>query len=154
MSCCRPTRLQTEVAERQAAEGRVRAQLTRLNLLHQITRSIGERQDLRSIFQVVIRSLEDQLPVDFGAICLYQDGELVVSGVGVRSYELSMALAMGEAARIAIDQNGLSRCVAGNWCTSRTSAQSRFRSRSGWRMAGWHRWCWRRCWPKARCSAC
>lgn len=105
--------LQVEVAERQAAEGRVLAQLTRMSLLHQITRSIGERQDLRSIFQVVIRSLEDQLPVDFGAICVYTDGELVVSGVGVRSYELSMALAMTEAAHIAIDQNGLSRCVAG-----------------------------------------
>nr|WP_202414173.1 ATP-binding protein [Duganella flavida] len=105
--------LQAEIEERQAAEGRVFAQLTRMSLLHQITRSIGERQDLRSIFQVVIRSLEDQLPVDFGAICVYTDGELVVSGVGVRSYDLSMALAMGEAAHIAIDQNGLSRCVAG-----------------------------------------
>lgn len=105
--------LQAEVAERQAAEARVLAQLTRLRLLHQITRSIGERQDLRSIFQVVIRSLEDQLPVDFGAICVYQEGELVVSGVGVRSYELSMALAMGGEAHIAIDQNGLSRCIAG-----------------------------------------
>jgi len=105
--------LQTEVEERQAAEDKVLAQLTRMSLLHQITRSIGERQDLRSIFQVVIRSLEDQLPVDFGAVCTYVNGELVVSGVGVRSYDLSMTLAMGEAAHIAIDQNGLSRCVAG-----------------------------------------
>lgn len=105
--------LQREVAERQAAEAHVLAQLSRMQLLHQITRSIGERQDLRSIFQVVVRSLEDQLPVDFGAICLYRDGELVVSCVGVRSYDLSMALAMGEAAHIPIDRNGLSRCVAG-----------------------------------------
>jgi signal transduction histidine kinase/ActR/RegA family two-component response regulator/HAMP domain-containing protein len=105
--------LQVEIGERQAAEAKVLAQLTRMSLLHQITRSIGERQDLRSIFQVVIRSLEDQLPVDFGAICEYRDGELVVSSVGVRSYDLSMALAMGEAAHIPIDQNGLSRCVAG-----------------------------------------
>ena len=105
--------LQVEVREREAAEGKVLAQLARMSLLHQITRSIGERQDLRSIFQVVIRCLEDQLPVDFGAICMYVNDELVVSGVGVRSYELSMALAMGEAAHIAIDRNGLSRCVAG-----------------------------------------
>jgi signal transduction histidine kinase/ActR/RegA family two-component response regulator/HAMP domain-containing protein len=105
--------LQVEIGERQAAEAKVLAQLTRMSLLHQITRSIGERQDLRSIFQVVIRSLEDQLPVDFGAICEYQDGELVVGSVGVRSYDLSMTLAMGEAAHIPIDQNGLSRCVAG-----------------------------------------
>nr|WP_218106386.1 ATP-binding protein [Duganella sp. SG902] len=105
--------LQTEVAERQAAERKVLAQLARMSLLHQITRSIGERQDLPSIFQVVVRSLEDQLPVDFSAICRYTDGKLEVSGVGVRSYELSMSLAMGEAAHIPIDQNGLSRCVAG-----------------------------------------
>jgi signal transduction histidine kinase/ActR/RegA family two-component response regulator/HAMP domain-containing protein len=105
--------LQAEVSERQAAERKVLAQLERMSLLHQITRSIGERQDLRSIFQVVVRSLEDQLPIDFGAICLYVEGELVVSCVGVQSYQLSMSLAMGEAAHIAIDQNGLSRCVAG-----------------------------------------
>ncbi|MEV4777596.1 ATP-binding protein [Burkholderia sp. LMU1-1-1.1] len=105
--------LQREMSERQAADARVLAQLNRMNLLQQITRSIAERQDLHSIFQVVIRSLEDQLPVDFGAICIHADGELVVSCVGVRSYELSMTLAMTEAAHIPIDRNGLSRCAAG-----------------------------------------
>jgi signal transduction histidine kinase/ActR/RegA family two-component response regulator len=105
--------LQREAAEREAAEARVLAQLTRMNLLHQITRSTGERQDLRSIFQVVVRSLEDQLPVDFGTICLCVGDELVVSAVGVRSYALSMALSMGEAAHIPIDQNGLTRCLSG-----------------------------------------
>ena len=50
---------------------KLQAQLERMSLLHQITRAIGERQDLPSIFQVVIRTLEDQLPIDFGCICLY-----------------------------------------------------------------------------------
>ncbi|MES2152061.1 MAG: ATP-binding protein [Pseudomonadota bacterium] len=107
--------LQSEIIVRQTAEQRAHAQLGRLNLLHQITRSVGERQDLRSIFQVVIRSLEDQLPVDFCCICLYDQGQasLVVNCVGLRSAVLAQEFAMDEHARIAIDANGLSRCVRG-----------------------------------------
>jgi signal transduction histidine kinase/HAMP domain-containing protein/ActR/RegA family two-component response regulator len=107
--------LQAEVIVRQQAELKAHAQLGRLNLLHQITRSVGERQDLRSIFQVVIRSLEDQLPVDFCCICLYDQPQeaLIVSCVGLRSAALAQEFAMSENAHIPIDQNGLSRCVRG-----------------------------------------
>lgn len=107
--------LQSEIIEREAAERKVHAQLERLNLLQQITRSVGERQDMRSIFQVVIRCLEDQLPVDFCCICLYQPGQaaLQVSCVGLRSAQLAEEFAMGEHAQIPIDKNGLSRCVHG-----------------------------------------
>jgi len=42
--------LRQEISERQAAELRVQSQLARLEMLHRITRAIGERQDLRSIF--------------------------------------------------------------------------------------------------------
>ena len=107
--------LHTEIIVRQQAEQKVHAQLGRLNLLHQITRSIGERQDLRSIFQVVVRSLEDQLPLDFGCICLYDQAAkaLVVSSVGLLSETLARECAMNEQTRIAIDENGLSRCVRG-----------------------------------------
>jgi HAMP domain-containing protein len=107
--------LQAEVIVRQQAEQKAHAQLGRLNLLHQITRSVGERQDLRSIFQVVIRSLEDQLPVDFCCICLYDEPQtaLVVSCVGLRSAALAQEFSMSEHARIPIDENGLSRCVRG-----------------------------------------
>src|SRR6185369_984769 len=89
--------------------------LERLNLLRQTTRAIGERQDPRSIFQVVIRSLEDSLPIDFGCICLYNEAaeELTVTCVGVRSAALAMELALTEQAHIKIDKNGLSRCVRG-----------------------------------------
>ncbi|MCE3602452.1 response regulator [Massilia sp. P8910] len=107
--------LQSEIVERELAEKKVHAQLERLNLLQQITRSVGERQDMRSIFQVVIRSLEDQLPVDFCCICLYEQGQaaLQVSCVGLRSAALAQDVAMSEHAHIPIDQNGLSRCVRG-----------------------------------------
>lgn len=107
--------LETQIAERQLAERKVHEQLERLNLLQQITRSIGERQDLRSIFQVVVRSLEDQLPIDFSCICLYQPSQhaLQVTCVGVRSEALAQSFMMGEQAHIPIDENGLSSCVRG-----------------------------------------
>src|SRR6267378_3422094 len=61
----------TDITERKQSETKLQAQLGRLNLLQRITRAIGERQDLASIFQVVIRSLEDELRIDFGSMCLY-----------------------------------------------------------------------------------
>ncbi len=106
----------TDITERQQAQRNVQEQVNRLDLLHRITHAIGERQDLKSIFQVVIRSLEDNLPIDFGCICLYSASEqlLTVTSVGVRSGTLALELAMTEQARIPIDQNGLSHCVQGN----------------------------------------
>jgi signal transduction histidine kinase/ActR/RegA family two-component response regulator len=106
----------SEVADAfNVAQAKLQSQLSRLNLLHRIIRSIGERQDLRSIFQVVIRRLEDDLPVDFACICSYQEAErvLIVTSVGVRSHALAKELALTEHARIAVDQNGLSKCVHG-----------------------------------------
>src|SRR6266404_3488025 len=61
----------SEIAQRKKTEQKLQTHVGRLNLLDQITRAIGERQDLQSIFQVAIRSLEDSLPIDFGCICLY-----------------------------------------------------------------------------------
>src|SRR6185312_21282 len=107
--------LQLEIVQRTKLEESLKTQVGRLSLLDQITRAIGERQDLRSIFQVVVRTLEDNLPIDFGCVCLYNpDAEtLTVSCVGVRSQTLAMDIALGEQSRIAVDQNGLSRCVSG-----------------------------------------
>lgn len=109
--------LQSEVAGHELTEQKLQTQLERLNLLDHITRAIAERQDLRSIFQVVIRSLEDNLPIDFGCVCRYEplDEELVVTCVGVQSESLATELAMAQHAHIAIDQNGLSRCVRGQF---------------------------------------
>ena len=107
--------LTTEVSERKGVERKLQDQLTRLALLHQITRATSERQDLPSIFQVVIRSLEDSLPIDFGCICLYEKeaNTLLVAKVGVRSEALAMELAMTNQTKVEIDQNGLSQCVGG-----------------------------------------
>jgi len=108
-------RVRERTAELEKAGEKLQAQLARLHLLHQITRAIGERQDIQSIFQVVIRTLEEHLPVDFCCICLYDPAEncVIVTSVGSHSEALAMELAMTARARIEIDQNGLSQCVQG-----------------------------------------
>lgn len=105
--------LHDEMEVRQAAELKVQAQLARLSLLHQMTRAIGERQDLRSILQVLVRNLEDQLPVDFACVFLLQDGVLEASCVGMGNALLPGDAALKEGAQVSIDNNGLSRCVKG-----------------------------------------
>ena len=107
--------LRREVGVRHDAEVRTLMQLERLELLRRITHAIAERHDLASIFHVVVRSVEEHLPVDFAVLCDYQkqSGALTVSCVGARSEQLAIALDMSERARIEIDQNGLSRCVTG-----------------------------------------
>jgi PAS domain S-box-containing protein len=101
--------------ESKLAEQKVQAQLARLNLLQQITRAIGERQDIQSIFQVAVRTLEEHLPVDFCCICLYDpvENQLIVTSVGLHGEQLAAELAMTTQARIDIDENGLSQCVRG-----------------------------------------
>jgi PAS domain S-box-containing protein len=107
--------ISTDITERKLAEDRLRAQFERLNLLDLTTRAIGERQDLRSIFQVVIHSLEDHLPIDFGCVCLYdrEQQTLSVACVGARSRSLVMEPALAEQTRIDVDSNYLARCLHG-----------------------------------------
>ena len=114
--------------ERAARAGEAAGAARALDLLDQITRAIGERQDLHSIFQVVIRSLEDHLPIDFGCICLYDAAEhdadgrpasARAAGAGASSWRCT------EHARIADRQNGLSRCVRGQLVYEPDIAQRR-----------------------------
>jgi signal transduction histidine kinase/ActR/RegA family two-component response regulator len=102
--------------ERKKADGRVLAQLERLSLLQQITRSIGERHDMRSIFQAVIGRLEDHLPMDFCCVCLFDAAsqELSVASVAPACLGLARELGMTPGERIGIDENGLSRCIRGH----------------------------------------
>ena len=105
----------TDFEDFKQAEQRQAAQVDRLNLLDQLTRAIGERQDLQSILQVVTARLEEQLPAEFCCACLYDAAEhaLTVAHVGAKSLGLALDLGLGERARIPIDENGLSQCVRG-----------------------------------------
>jgi signal transduction histidine kinase/ActR/RegA family two-component response regulator/HAMP domain-containing protein len=105
-------RMLTRIEE---AQGKLHRQLGRLDLLQRITRAIGERQDLASIFRVVLRNLEDELPIDFGCVCLYDAdaGALSIATIGARSRAHTGDLALEERDGLPIDPNGLARCVSG-----------------------------------------
>ena len=105
----------SDVTNRRLTEEKLQAQLTRLSLLDAITRAIAERQDVQSIFQVVIRTLEQQLPVDFAAICLHDRAakRLTVTRVGAKNAMLAKALGLPEHAHVAVEGSGLDRCMRG-----------------------------------------
>jgi PAS domain S-box-containing protein len=117
-----------DVTERRQAERRIRGQLEHLALLDHITRATGERQDIKSIFQVVVRSLEESLPVDFGCVCLHDAAanSLTVISAGTQSAALARELTMDENASIDVDSNGLSRCVHGQLVYEPDIGQSAF----------------------------
>ena len=104
-----------DITERKTGQVKLQAQIDRMNLLHQITRAVGERQDLPSIFQVVIRTLEDQMPIDFGCMCLYdaERNDVMVTSVGLRSAELAMELALTEHAHVDIGDDCVAKAVRG-----------------------------------------
>jgi PAS domain S-box-containing protein len=104
-----------DITERRNAELKVRAQNERMRLLHQITRAVGERQDLPSIYQVVIRTLEDQMPVDFACMCLYDKAvnDVMVTSVGLRSAELALDLALAENQHVNIGADCVAKAVLG-----------------------------------------
>jgi signal transduction histidine kinase/CHASE3 domain sensor protein/ActR/RegA family two-component response regulator len=105
----------SDVTQRKDGEAKLQAQLARLSLLGEITRAIGERQDVQSIFQIVVRTLEGELRVDFCCMCLYDSAEnaLTVTSVGTLGAPVAARLAMRAGTEIEIDENGLSRCVRG-----------------------------------------
>jgi PAS domain S-box-containing protein len=104
-----------DITARKEGEEKRRTQLARLSLLDRTTRAIAERQDLRSIFQVVLRNLEDNLPIDFGCIGLRPAGEseLSIACIGARSHVLATRADLSEQSRVGIDENGLARCAGG-----------------------------------------
>jgi signal transduction histidine kinase/ActR/RegA family two-component response regulator/HAMP domain-containing protein len=93
----------------------IQAQLGRLELLNRITRAIGERQDSASIYQVVVNSLETDLPADLACICTYEPAgaTLTVAGIGARGAGRVAALAGVGQVQVPVDENGLLRCVRG-----------------------------------------
>ena len=107
--------ISTDITERKQSERKQRQQLSQLELLNRITRAIEQRQDLSSILQVVIRSLEEDMPIDFGCACLYESttNVLTVAHVGCHSQALGADMMLTENTLVPIDGNGLYRCVRG-----------------------------------------
>ncbi|QIG81032.1 PAS domain-containing protein [Stakelama tenebrarum] len=103
----------SEITERKLAEQRLADQNARLALLDQITRTIGQRQDLSSIFQVATGAVETALPADFACILIYHADEevLAVSHLAAHSTPLGEEMSLATGARVSIAGNRLSRCV-------------------------------------------
>ena len=96
-------------------QAKLHSQLARLSLLHRITRATGERHDLPSLFRVVLGHVEQDLPVDFAAMLVYEPSAatLTLAVIGPASTKPAGGLSLAEQQAVPIDQNGLSRCVAG-----------------------------------------
>jgi len=107
--------IRTDITERKLAEQKLAEQFARLNLLQQITHSIAERHDLQSIYQIVLASIEEDLPVDFSCVCLYDrpDNALRVANVGASSEPYASVMSLERQAALPVDQNGLARCLRG-----------------------------------------
>lgn len=97
------------------AEAHLQMQLERLGLLARITRAIGARQDLHSVFEVVLTNLEENLPIDFGCVCTGDEAAaaLSVATVGRRSARQAASIGLAEQALVVVDANGLMRCLGG-----------------------------------------
>jgi PAS domain S-box-containing protein len=104
----------TDITEQMENEERLRSQVEHLRLLDQTTRAIGERQDLRSIFQTVLGSVEEHLFVDLGCICMRGDDErrMTVSAVGPKSLPVAERLALIENSSVDCD-TPLAQALAG-----------------------------------------
>jgi signal transduction histidine kinase/ActR/RegA family two-component response regulator/HAMP domain-containing protein len=94
---------------------RIQEQLGRMELLSQITRAIGERLDLASIFQVMVGALEDNLQVDLVFVCRYEatQQKLTVTTLGVKTAAMASSAGLDLNARITVDASGLDRSVKG-----------------------------------------
>jgi PAS domain S-box-containing protein len=104
-----------DITERKQAERRSASQLARMELLDQITRAIGDRLDLHSVFQVVTISIAEQLQVALCAIALYdRAGDRVIVNAVAGSEGLAERLGLVEQAQLAVDHDGLARCMRGH----------------------------------------
>ena len=103
------------LTEIQSSETRLRVQLSHLSLLQHITRAISDRQDLGSIFQVVLTSLEQSLPIDFCCVCRRDGGSgpLIVGTIGTASHSFCDRLELSEQSGLELEAGGFSACLEG-----------------------------------------
>jgi signal transduction histidine kinase/ActR/RegA family two-component response regulator len=99
----------------QHSEARLHLQLGHLSLLQHITRAIGDRQDLASITQVVVTTLERSLPLQFGCAAQYDPTtrKLTVSTLGAGSHSYCEPLGLQIGSDIPLDERGLAAMLEG-----------------------------------------
>lgn len=129
-----------DITEQKRAEQALQQQLARIGLLNQITRAIAERQDLESIFTVVLRHLEDHLPIDFGIIYLYNSQTNALSPVarGAKNLVSADGICMSEIALGNEDQLLFRACTCGEIIYLPETTQIRDRCAQQLAQAGLH----------------
>jgi PAS domain S-box-containing protein len=107
--------ISTDITDRKRMEDRLLAQLAHMRLLDQTTKAIGEHQDLKSIYRIVLSSVEDHLFIDFACVCVRKPDEhrLTVSCIGPKSLQPAALIGMAEESGVDVDENGLARCLYG-----------------------------------------
>jgi PAS domain S-box-containing protein len=105
----------TDIEDFVIASERVTLQLERMQLLESITHAIGAHQQASKVFDVVLRSLEQSLGIDFGCIALYdvEPAQITVTYVGPASARRGREIGIAEHTRLAVDAEALARCVRG-----------------------------------------
>jgi signal transduction histidine kinase/ActR/RegA family two-component response regulator len=97
------------------SEARLHVQLGHLSLLQQITRAISDRQDLASITQVVVTTLERSLPIQFGCAAQFDatTRKLTISTVGAASHSYCKLLALEAGSEVPLDDQALATILEG-----------------------------------------
>ncbi|HUR44532.1 MAG TPA: CHASE sensor domain-containing protein, partial [Candidatus Saccharimonadales bacterium] len=113
----RTGQLELEIHEKKRAEEALKQQFTRISLLNSITRAIADRQDLESVVQVVLRQLEDYLPIDVGRVYIYDRQTRMVSVAGRGSAPASGSSTTLFVANTILENTGLGECLNGKTLT-------------------------------------
>jgi PAS domain S-box-containing protein len=105
----------TDIEDFVVAERKLKLQLERMHLLDRTTHAIGAHQDLRKVFDVVLRSLEDYLGVDFCCVAMYQTepAQITITHVGDKSLRIASQIGLTEQSNMEVDEEGLLRCARG-----------------------------------------
>jgi PAS domain S-box-containing protein len=105
----------TDIEEAVVADAKVKVQLERMQLLDRTTGAIGAHHEPRKVFEVVLRSLEENLGVDFCCVALYQaePAQIAISQIGNRSAHIAAQIGLTEQASVEVDAVELARCVEG-----------------------------------------
>ena len=110
----RTEELETANVALRAEIGKTLTHLSRMELLNKISRAIGERRDVTSIFEVVVGNLEEHFPVDLACMmhCSPRDGRVTVRAVAPKCAPLALQVALSQHASLESGEDGFGLCVS------------------------------------------
>ena len=94
--------------------GKTLTHLSRMELLNKISRAIGERRDITSIFEVVVSNLEQHFPVNLACMfhCSPQEDRVTVRAVAPTSAPLALEVGLALDTSIESADDGFGLCAS------------------------------------------